>query len=594
MVNVTVDQKLEDISRETTQNLNGNQGLEDEIRSKLKSIIVEDEIKTSKQEIHDIVETILNKLEKGKDIDVEIVIKKARIELELWKKENVEIVKEYKEEVFKNKFEEEFKKINPDLTEKELNTAKEYSDLVAKTYYKDGEIDNFKDQALEFNEQLLDSNQRLISPGKLTNGWNDLKSIKGILKETPAKIKNIQQNYTSLKENLKNFKIPNFKEVRSFENVMSGISSSAGNKLFSRANGYLSSLDRINKLTGGWLNKTMTQAGQGLVSKIGNQATAEFAKNSLNLLAKEGFQKGFNTILNGILNGGVKIAGNAALTAGGAAASGGLVAAGAATGPPGWIVAAITLLKTVGDKIAKWAEKLGIGMKGVLEENFGKVGGSVVNGIISLIALPAILIGAISTVLITPIIIGVLVGLLINNQFLIGPIASTEVPPKGSGGPNENLVIPTRDPNRVVPEGCPSGWPANGTITRLPNDIYNGAPHNQSIDIANDAYTPIYASANGWAIPGYSCGFSLLIQGRCEEDSVVKDYSILYCHLIEPPLNGGEAKNVIQGQLVGNMGRTGESTGYHLHYQIDGLVSIRTYLPFEIDYNTVVLTDYGK
>ncbi len=404
-----VEKKIAEISQTATENLNGDKNLANELRSEVRSIIREEEIKTSREEIDDLAEIISRRLERENNSEVKIEAKKIRLEINKWKEENIKEVNEFRKEEFKNEFEEETKKLNPNLKSEELIKVKECGKLISDVYFDESVIENQKDESLEFNKQQY-------SPGQLENAWTDLKGVTNFLKRTPGQIKDIKEKYSSIKDGLKNINLPNnLKEVRSFDKVISIFSNEGANGLF---------------------NKTILKIGQNFVDKIGNQAIGEFAKNSLNVLAKEGFQKGFGTILNGILSGGVK---TAATTAVGSAAVTG-AAIGAATGPPGWLItAALAAGKFIKDKLGKIAESLGISGKKFLEENFGKVGGKIISGIVSLVALPGVLIGTISATVIGPILIAVFV-FLFGYQMFQGSLVSSLVPPKGTDTSDYNEI----------------------------------------------------------------------------------------------------------------------------------------------------------
>jgi murein DD-endopeptidase MepM/ murein hydrolase activator NlpD len=100
-------------------------------------------------------------------------------------------------------------------------------------------------------------------------------------------------------------------------------------------------------------------------------------------------------------------------------------------------------------------------------------------------------------------------------------------------------------------------WPTTGIITQYPTwyhmafDIAsNGGP----AIIAADTGTVTYAGCINW---GYGC-------------HVVVDhgngYQTLYAHMSAISVNAGQAVN--QGQQLGIMGSTGNSTGPHLHFEI--------------------------
>ena len=116
-----------------------------------------------------------------------------------------------------------------------------------------------------------------------------------------------------------------------------------------------------------------------------------------------------------------KCAAGAATAAGAAAVS--------ATGIGAIVVAALAVLKVVKNAVSKIAEKLGIGIKKGLEENFGKVGGAIISGGMFVVGLPFLLIGAISAAVVTPILLLVFGGLF-GYQMLLGNSISSLVPPE--------------------------------------------------------------------------------------------------------------------------------------------------------------------
>jgi cell wall-associated NlpC family hydrolase len=424
-----VDEKIIDISQKVTKNFNGNKKLEEEIKSEIRSIINEEEIKTSREEIDDLAKIISKNLNVENNSEVKIEAKKVRIEIDKWKEKNIEKVIDFRKKEFKNRFEKEVKKLNPNLTTEELTGAKECSELISELYFDESIIENEKNEALE-------SNGKQFSPGQLENSWTDLKGLTNFLKKTPGEIKEIKEKYSSIKNGLKNIKLPNnLKEVRSFDKVVSLFNDQGTNKLFNKTQKYLGWLDKADKFTGGGISRMVIGGGQKLVGKIGNQAIAGFAKNSLNVLAKEGFQKGTAAILKGVLSGGVKAAATSTAT-GAAAAAGGVAATAATGGMAALAIVAMKAIKKIKEVASKIAEKLGIDTKKFFEENFGKVGGKILNGIVSLVALPAVLIGAVSAVAILPILIGIFVVLFIY-QMSQGSLISSLVPPKGTSGYTE-------------------------------------------------------------------------------------------------------------------------------------------------------------
>lgn len=90
-------------------------------------------------------------------------------------------------------------------------------------------------------------------------------------------------------------------------------------------------------------------------------------------------------------------------------------------------------------------------------------------------------------------------------------------------------------------------------------DIHRG------IDIPAPSGTPVYASANGKAsVKGHHYTY-----GNCVKLSHGGGIVSVYAHLsaIAPEIYDG--KDVLQGTIIGYVGSTGNSTGNHLHFEID-------------------------
>ncbi len=90
---------------------------------------------------------------------------------------------------------------------------------------------------------------------------------------------------------------------------------------------------------------------------------------------------------------------------------------------------------------------------------------------------------------------------------------------------------------------------------------YNG------VDIASYSGAPILASATGNVIisrtTGWNAGYGQYIVIQHENGT-----QTLYGHLSKNLVGVGE--RVVQGQVIGEMGRTGKSTGVHLHFEVRG------------------------
>jgi murein DD-endopeptidase MepM/ murein hydrolase activator NlpD len=102
-------------------------------------------------------------------------------------------------------------------------------------------------------------------------------------------------------------------------------------------------------------------------------------------------------------------------------------------------------------------------------------------------------------------------------------------------------------------------WPTNGTITS--GFGYRWGALHAGIDIANNVGTPIRAAKAGTVIlAGWNGGY-----GNCIVIDHGGGFSTLYGHMSR--LRASEGQRVGQGDLIGDMGSTGNSTGPHLHFE---------------------------
>ncbi|AJD93558.1 DNA-dirted RNA polymerase (plasmid) [Jeotgalibacillus malaysiensis] len=133
------------------------------------------------------------------------------------------------------------------------------------------------------------------------------------------------------------------------------------------------------------------------------------------------------------------------------------------------------------------------------------------------------------------------------------------------------------DPSWIVAGGSLTGafiTPAQGRFTSAFGwrpDPFGGSTsdYHTGIDIAAPIGTPILAAADGVVIDvGYRGGYGNLIHVKHTING--KTMSTVYAHLQSMNVNDGD--EVKQGQIIGGMGSTGNSTGSHLHFEIqDGV-----------------------
>lgn len=134
----------------------------------------------------------------------------------------------------------------------------------------------------------------------------------------------------------------------------------------------------------------------------------------------------------------------------------------------------------------------------------------------------------------------------------------------GEAASNE-LNIPDSDTipeNAAIGELCwPVGSATGGQISEMMYS-YGGYYNHKGIDIVDEFGSPIVAADSGTVILAswyYGYGNCVMIQ---HDNGVIT----VYGNLSEIRTNVGE--DVMQGQLIGDMGSTGQATGTHLHFEV--------------------------
>jgi murein DD-endopeptidase MepM/ murein hydrolase activator NlpD len=129
-------------------------------------------------------------------------------------------------------------------------------------------------------------------------------------------------------------------------------------------------------------------------------------------------------------------------------------------------------------------------------------------------------------------------------------------PSRGSGRVPENMVL------GPVPADWPYGsgsfvWPVYGWLSQ--GYRYD----HRAIDVAANAATPVTAADRGVVV---RAGWNDQGYGRFVVIDHQIDYVTLYAHLDRILVSEGDI--VGQGQVIGTVGSTGNSTGPHLHFEI--------------------------
>lgn len=132
----------------------------------------------------------------------------------------------------------------------------------------------------------------------------------------------------------------------------------------------------------------------------------------------------------------------------------------------------------------------------------------------------------------------------------------------------DRLTVVARDVERrnALANATPSMWPAYGwlssTMGPRRDPITGGADYHSGLDIAGERGQPVYATAAGVVRHvGYQGPYGNLI---------VIDHGFglqtRYGHLLKYQIKNGA--KVQRGDIIGQIGATGRTTGYHLHYEV--------------------------
>lgn len=106
----------------------------------------------------------------------------------------------------------------------------------------------------------------------------------------------------------------------------------------------------------------------------------------------------------------------------------------------------------------------------------------------------------------------------------------------------------------------PFGWRRN-PITGEAKSKHNG------IDIAKAGTRPIFAAADGVVRRSYrssSYGETIMLEHKINGET----WETVYAHMRENSRRFKDGQRVKQGDVIGQMGNTGNSTGQHLHFEL--------------------------
>ena len=153
-----------------------------------------------------------------------------------------------------------------------------------------------------------------------------------------------------------------------------------------------------------------------------------------------------------------------------------------------------------------------------------------------------------------------------KSELKVAPVVPEETAPVSAPAPapevQTNTVASTES---LPPQGQPSGNIAGGYIWPFPTDIgsVSQALHaDRAVDLRAPIGTPIYAIADGDILiahpSGYNGGY-----GKYVVENTNKGPQFIYGHMSKVVAEAGQT--VKQGEIIGYVGSTGNSTGPHLH-----------------------------
>ena len=129
-----------------------------------------------------------------------------------------------------------------------------------------------------------------------------------------------------------------------------------------------------------------------------------------------------------------------------------------------------------------------------------------------------------------------------------------------------SIVSRTVDRRNALAAATPSIWPAQGwlssTMGHRVDPLTGGDDFHAGLDIAGERGQPVYATAAGTVLhSGWATGYGNLI-------TINHGFGLetRYGHLLDYKVKVGQ--QVGRGDIIGHVGNTGRSTGYHLHYEV--------------------------
>lgn len=114
------------------------------------------------------------------------------------------------------------------------------------------------------------------------------------------------------------------------------------------------------------------------------------------------------------------------------------------------------------------------------------------------------------------------------------------------------------------PPGVPSIWPVDRSKAVVTSEfgVRRGNSRHEGIDLAAPAGTPVWAAAAGWIVVAGK-------ESRYGKTIVIDHgggFKTRYAHLKK--IETKQGKRVERGALIGRVGKSGNASGAHLHYEV--------------------------
>jgi murein DD-endopeptidase MepM/ murein hydrolase activator NlpD len=118
--------------------------------------------------------------------------------------------------------------------------------------------------------------------------------------------------------------------------------------------------------------------------------------------------------------------------------------------------------------------------------------------------------------------------------------------------------------NPVVADTVPGGWPIPPETVVVTSGFgaRHGGSHHDGIDLSAPEGTPVKATARGRVVFSGRSGR----WGRMVVVDHGDGWPTRYAHLKR--VKGDRGKKLGRGEIVGTVGRSGNATGFHLHYEV--------------------------